>query len=88
MTLTGNDISIQYPDEYHVRGPYPSGKLILNFCVKLEGFMSPEIKQTQQAWPSGSYCIFKMGDTCPKGNSYKEVKVDTNTVSIIALSYT
>ncbi len=56
--------------EYHMRGPFGPNHVAINFCSKLNDFLSKEMIQKTPKWPKGSYCIFKLGEQCPTGANH------------------
>ena len=51
--------------EPNILGPYYKHSIQLNFCTKTEESYNHSMKIMY--WPNGSYCIYRIGATCPIG---------------------
>ena len=58
---------------YHARGPMGREVLALSFCSKIERYLDERLRAAQLGWPRGSYCIYRMGGTCPRGENISDL---------------
>lgn len=73
MTLNSNSSSMFWNDddpltfEPHILGPFTQRTLQINFCI-MRTNMTRNVNDTEiKKWPTGNYCIFKVGNSCPDG---------------------
>ncbi|XP_069142289.1 uncharacterized protein [Argopecten irradians] len=59
-----NDL-LDYTLEPHIMGPFHTHIMQMNFCLRKNLSQS---SSTDENWPPGEYCLYKVGDTCPSEN--------------------
>ncbi|XP_033745629.1 uncharacterized protein LOC117331143 [Pecten maximus] len=76
----GGYINLTLPDSYrsqlwndddeitlepHIMGPFHTHTMQLNFCLRQTFSLSND---TDEKWPPGEYCLYKVGNMCPSGD--------------------
>lgn len=73
ITLNGDTSNMLWNDddpvtfEPHILGPFTQRTLQINFCIMKTSIPRYVNNTEMNKWPTGNYCIFKVGGSCPDG---------------------